>query len=128
MPEDIRQRQHNNLILDDEFNLHETVIDSLTVDIDSNSLNYLKLKLNEETDFMEEWVASCFEPHHGIVLKNSTNEIVGHFSICFECNQYKLLPKQVHYIPVDVFREICTNNNIPTNRREIMNAYYSSKK
>jgi hypothetical protein len=118
----------DNLILDKNFNLHPTVIDSLTYELPNSMVDFLKKQIVNVTNFQESLMAACFDPHHGIVLKNDKEEIVGHISICFECNQFRLRPENVRYIPMEVFKKICTEAKVPTNRNDLMRIFYNSKK
>lgn len=118
----------NNEIIDKDNNVHPCVIDSLTTELSLESKEVIINALINETDFEEEWVASCFEPHHGFVFKNKKNDIIGSMSFCFECNQYRLKPEKVGYVPMKTLREICKKENVPTNRVQIAKLYRISIK
>jgi len=118
----------SNSIINKENQLHPTIIDSLTTMLSKESMNLITEALTTETDFEEEWVAGCFEPHHGLVLKNDQNKTIGHITFCLECNQYRLMPERVNYIPMAIFREICNTENVPTTRTKISSLYYESIK
>lgn len=115
-------------IIDDENNVHPSVIDSLTTELSLESKEVIINALITETDFEEESVASCFEPHHGLVFKTKENEIIGSMSFCFECNQYRLKPKKATYIPMITLRKICKKENVPTNGNQIAKLYMKSRK
>lgn len=40
-------------------------------------------------------VSDCFLPHHGIVFWNEEGAIIGHLSICFHCNNYRAVPRDL---------------------------------
>lgn len=48
--------------------------------------------LNQSSDLVAKGLSKCFIPRHGIVLYNSTDSIVGHLSLCFECDQIVAVP------------------------------------
>ncbi|WP_027420560.1 hypothetical protein [Crocinitomix catalasitica] len=121
-------RRVKNLILDKDFKLNATVIDSLTYELPQSTFDDFKKNLLNQTNFMEELVSGCFDPHHGLVLKNDEEEIVGHFSICFDCNHYRLIPEHVSYIPMDVFRKLCHQADIPIAQHVIGKRYQESIK
>ena len=125
LPEADDQSQY--FILDKKLKLHSTVIDSLTYELPFSVTNFLNEQIINVTNFKEKWVEECFQPHHGIVLKNEKGVIVGHISICFECNQYRLLPENVNYIPMKVFKNICIQAKVPIERKELSNIFYKSK-
>ena len=112
-----------HLIIDENKELHSTVIDSLKIDLDRFDLELLMAAITIKTNYSEDEMAACFNPHHGIILKNQ-KKIVGDISICFECNQYKLRPKNVHYVPMMIFKKICSKYNLPIDRKTISKLYY----
>jgi len=118
----------SNEIIDNDNNVHPSIIDSLTTELSLESKEVIINTLITETDFEEEWIASCFEPHHGLVFKNKENDVIGSMSFCFECNQYRLKPEKVWYIPMKTLREICEKENVPTNRVQISKLYRKSIK
>jgi len=115
-------------IIDDDNNLHPSVIDSLTTELSLESKEVIINALITETDFEEEWGAACFEPHHGLVFKNKENDIIGSMSFCLNCNNYRLKPKKATHIPMITLRKICKKENVPTNRNQIAKLYMKSIK
>lgn len=112
------------LIVNDSNKLHSTVLDSMAFQLDAESLRNLRRLIVNVTQFEEEWGAECFEPHHGIIFYDKSEKIVGHISICFECNQYRLSPQNIYYIPMEELKDICVKVGAPITRYEI----YKSRK
>ena len=109
-------------ILNEKNELNPTVLDSFTLDLNSASLNQLKKNLINETTY-ESWGADCFEPHHGIVMKDKSGNMVGHISICFQCGNYSIRPEHVDYINIDTFRTIVMRHKITTSGQKIRSTY-----
>ncbi|MEM6299453.1 MAG: hypothetical protein AAF740_12265 [Bacteroidota bacterium] len=112
---------YGNLILDKNMELHSTVINSLTYELPRSAVDLLNKEINTESPL--EMVAECFDPHHGIVLKDDAGQVIGHVSICFDCYQYYLLPKSDYHIPMKVFEDIRTQAGMPIEFKEIAKAY-----
>jgi hypothetical protein len=126
LPEAGQSSEH--YILDKNNKLNATIIDSLTYELPSSLTNSLSNAIVRATSYIEEKKYDCFQPHHGIVMKNDQGEIVGHISICFECNRYELFPQHVSYIPIDFFKYICRKAKVPTEKIKLMDIFHKSKK
>ncbi len=113
----------DNLILDKDDKLHYTALDSPVIELPQSTVRLLSNMLVNMTDYQEDVIASCFEPHHGIVLRNAESKTIGHISICFECNQYRVKPNHVGYIPMQFFRKLCNQAKVPLTRGQIMRLY-----
>ena len=112
----------SQLILDENDDLNPTIIDSLKIELEQTDLETLTSTIFTITNFGEDEVMECFDPHHGIIFK-SQNKIVGHVSICFECNQYKIKPNNASYIPMKSFWNLCKKHNLPIDRKTIGKLY-----
>jgi len=127
-PIKFEHKAFGNLILNKEDELSPYIIDSLTTELELIEVNKLKKYIITETTFRNQG-AECFDPHHGIILRNSKKEIIGDISICFQCNNYRFQQShKVSYIPIYFFRKIVKNHNLPINRNEIYRLYRSSLK
>lgn len=40
----------------------------------------------------EEFVAACFDPHHGVLFYDKKNKVVASVNICFSCNNAQISP------------------------------------
>jgi len=109
-------------ILNDQNELNPTVLDSFTVELDSVSLIQLKQALTYETTY-ESIGSDCFNPHHGIVMKDKSDNPVGHISICFQCGNYSIRPEHVNYLKVGPFRSMIERHNIPTSGHTLLSIY-----
>ncbi len=112
------------IINDNEMN--PFIIDSLTVDLDKDELEKLRRALRTETDNRED-IASCFSPHHGIVLRDTLGEILGHISICFECTSYQMCENRVYDLPIGMFREFANRHNLPIHMNHVLKLYRKMK-
>lgn len=60
-----------------------------------------KLKTIDRTDSIIE-ISLCFNPHHALVFYDHQERILGHMSICFVCNRYKLEPSHPNHNPISI--------------------------
>jgi len=105
-----------NIIVNNSLN--NTIIDSLTISLTRSEINRLQKLLKRKTTYSEIG-ADCFKPHHGIVLKDNNEVVIGHFSICFECDNYRSTPSGIYHIPTDEFMKIIVNHKLPITDQEI---------
>ncbi|MFT5513251.1 MAG: hypothetical protein ACI8SE_001657 [Bacteroidia bacterium] len=110
-------------ILNERNELNPYVLNQFTKKVDEESFTRLKNTLIYKTDVGEDWVAACFLPYHGFVLKNRADEIVGHISICFMCHNYQFSDNHVQEIPLQVFESIVTKTGAPIHRTVISKLY-----
>jgi len=83
----------DNHILNDNMELNKYVLKEYTTELDSIDFGKLKNSIVIGRSFSEGGTAHCFDPHHGFVLKNGVNKIVGHISVCLMCRNYRIYPK-----------------------------------
>ena len=112
------------IINDNEMN--PFIIDSLTVDLDKDELEKLRMALRTETNYRED-VASCFSPRHGIVLKDTLGKILGHISICFECTRYQMGENPVYDLPIGMFIKFAKRHNLPIHMNHVLSLYRKMK-
>ena len=120
-------KRGNNCILDENLELNKYVLNSFTTVLDSFDFEKLKDSVLMETSFSE-GVSSCFEPHHGFVLKNDKDKIVGHISVCLACSNYRIYPRESKsIIPMALFRSIIVKNKLPIHRSQVGKFYKKDK-
>jgi hypothetical protein len=97
--------------------LNLDVFSSFNTELDSTSLVVLRgvLMKDFEDDFP---VSGCFDPHHGIVMRDSKDSIVGHVSICFRCNNSRMSPFYVN-TPMDSFMSLFRSKGLPISLGQI---------
>ncbi len=115
-------KRDDNHILDKNMELNQYVLNDYTTELDSIDFERLKSSILIETSFSE-GVSGCFEPHHGFVLKNRKDNIVGHISVCLACSNYQIYPKRSGQIPMDLFRSVIVKNKLPIHRDQVGKAY-----
>ncbi len=93
--------------------ISKDIIDNFTKELSQDSIKYLTNLLANTTNYWDS-PADCFNPRHGIVFYNSKNKIVGHISICFECNSYHTQPEVIHHVKIDLFETIFKQHGFPT--------------
>lgn len=116
----------SNHILNDEMKLNRYVLEDYTIELDSIDFERLKRGVLIETS-LSEVSSSCFEPHHGFVLKDGMGKIVGHISVCLECSNYRIYPKHNGQISMSLFRDIIVKNKLPIHRSQVGRAYREGK-
>jgi len=115
IPDVIYEKGSNNTvnILDENNYLNSAIIDSLTIDLDKNQIEILQELITTKNNFRGDDFSLCFVPHHGIVFYNTGNKVVGHISICFECNRYYLSPKTDVMIPMETLKKFIVSAGMP---------------
>jgi hypothetical protein len=125
-PEYTQEGSHANIMNKNE-ELDYCIIDSLSTELDSNSIDKIYNALLYETTYNE--VASdCFMPHHGIIFYDIDDNIIGHISICFECNTYVFKPNRINYVPITIFKQIVMKNKLPIKGHVIRELFKNTEK
>ena len=59
--------------------------------------------------------AECFVPHHGIVFWDKEEKIIGHLSICFHCNNYRVIPRNLYteFLNLEALEQLFKKQAIP---------------
>ena len=117
----------NNHILNDSMQLNQYVLKGYITELDLIDFERLKNSILIETSFSEDGVSHCFEPHHGFVLKNGKDKIVGHISVCLACSNYHIYPDCNNTIPISVFKSIIVKNKLPVHRNQVGKIYRQEK-
>ena len=117
IPETMREKYDNEILIEGNV-LHPSVVKELTKELDVIYLEILKTQLTTEVTGFSDG-SECFEPHHGIVMRDKNGNISGSLSICFMCNNYSLSPKYVGYLDLAVFKKMVLDMGVPVNRNKI---------
>lgn len=73
--------------------LNKTVTDTGRT-LSQAQLTQLLNVINGDTRILNEGLAKCYEPHHGVVFYNEKKEIVSGFDVCFLCQGIKFYPSK----------------------------------
>ena len=102
-----------HLIEDNKLN--STIIDSFTTQLNSAQIKLLEQNLLYETNYLD-FGADCFNPHHGLIIKDSNGKVLRCYSICFECSNYSGVEQ---YIPISFFKQFFLEHNLPIGGRKV---------
>lgn len=104
-------------IIDNEGIWHNNIVHKYDEKLTEIELGkFIKMLVNE-TSFGNE-ATECFDPHHAIILKDSIGEVKGHFSICFNCSNYRSYPR-THHLSISYFESLFKKYNFPIERGDV---------
>lgn len=100
------------IVIDNELNV--SVVSEKTATLKSSEIKTVDRIMGGVTPDQEEslMIASCFEPHHGIVFYKS-DSIAAHISFCMMCGTIRSNPDNNGKIDVSKFRSLLKKHDLP---------------
>lgn len=105
-------RDSSFLIVQPTQKLHAGIAPQYTKTLPKSMTDSLLQKLATNKPYART-EADCFDAHHGFVFYNTTQQIVGHMSICFQCSAIRLKPESLYNFHMQELKIIFKNLGIP---------------